>query len=246
MCKKALSILENTLGINHHSTAMILCNLAMARFQLGHLEGTYELLDWALANSEALGERHPVSNQIFYRMAMNFYQSRQYGKAEEMLRHVLGSCRQLYGTAHSYTITVMTHLALCCKMRGHLTDFGALAREAASLVEETADEALDHGMVEVLEILADVIFQLHDYARAQSLYKRAESILYSRSGAGSWQSASVCTTFANESSSNAESKIYCGPPTSKGEFAINFKSTLPNFIVGVEPGSPAQRTSRDF
>lgn len=182
MCRRALSLLEHSHGLDHQCSAVVLSNLSIARCAQGLLDGTEELQQWAVSNFKSVvGDEHPPFAQALHRMAVHLQQSGQHNRAEALFLRILESCRELYGHIHSYTITVMTNLALCYKEQGRQKDLAALSEEAALFARNIPDAELEYGMDQILESLADLRFFCRDYAAAANLYQRASVIMLTRS-----------------------------------------------------------------
>lgn len=180
MCNRALAILSQTLGSDHHFGAEVLMNLVSARVGQGIYTEIEALQHWVFSIVEGtFGVGTRLHYYIHHRVAISYHQRRQYKEAEAFYLSSLESSKVLYGENHPQTAVVMTNLAHCYF---HMCNHKAADRWseiAATVFTQIHDQTMEPAMLEVMGTLAELRFIYKDYRSAEILYKRAGELMAS-------------------------------------------------------------------
>jgi tetratricopeptide (TPR) repeat protein len=178
MCKKSLAIFEQTTGLTHRLVAPVLVNLACARQEQGLLDGVESLERWALSNLERKpAVPDPELCRIIYQIALNHHARGQYRKSESLYETSIKMHRELFGSEHPGSISIMAHLVLAYFEAGSFSRAKNQLHEAVELIQQIPDSLLAVDSIESLEILADLSCRFQEFRVADELYRRAGNLI---------------------------------------------------------------------
>ena len=138
LLKRALTIREQTLGLDHPDTATTLHNLARLYRYQGQYSQAEPLYLRALAIRErALGFDHPETAITLENLALFYMAQGQYSQAEALLNRTLAIKERVFGPNHPDTADTLDYLAQLYQDQGKYAQAEPLFLRTLTITEQT-------------------------------------------------------------------------------------------------------------
>lgn len=189
MLRRALGILERTLGTNHPNVGISLTTLATV-LQLQDRAGEAEPLHRRALDifERAFGPDHLSIAHTLNDLAGLLFMQDRYAEAEPLYQRALEICERVAGPDHPDTATELTNLALLNEVQGRAGTAVALHRRALDIRERVLGP--DHpDTAESLNHLGEAYTALGRPGEAESLQRRATTVMRAWLAQGSNQLA---------------------------------------------------------
>lgn len=171
--KRALSIREQQLGIDHTDVAANLNNLGLLYWQQGKYEEAEPLFIRALLiREQKLGEMHPDTAESLNDLALIYRNQGKYEEAELLYKRALSICERQLGGNHPHTAICLGNLALTYKHQGKYAEAEPLLQQALTIFEQQLGTQHPHTATGLVA-LADLYRGMKEYERAKPLFKQA-------------------------------------------------------------------------
>jgi len=175
LLKRALEILEKTVGSEHPNTAVSLNNLGELYKSQGQYREAEPLLRRALEISQkALGPHHPETAKILNNLAGIYRRQGLCKEAESASSRALGILEKVLGPDHPDTARSLNILAGIHIDQGAYDQAGRLSKRALAILEKVGSDQPDTAVC--LNNLAEVYRRQGQYGEAQALSTRALEI----------------------------------------------------------------------
>jgi tetratricopeptide (TPR) repeat protein len=180
--RRALALVEETLGPDHRDVAAALNNLAQLLQDTNRRAEAEPLMRRALAIDErSLGCDHPEVATDLNNLAMLFKDTNRPAEAEPLLRQALAIDEQNSGPGHPNIARDLNNLAVLLEETNRLAEAEPLVRRALAIGEETFEAS--HPTVAIrLNNLAQLLLATDRLAEAEPLMRRALAIVEQRLG----------------------------------------------------------------
>jgi CHAT domain-containing protein/Tfp pilus assembly protein PilF len=175
LLKRAIAIVEKTLGFDHPRAATSLGGLAMLYFEMGDYAKAEPLLKRTLAiDKKAMGFDHPRSITDTDNLASLYYKMGDYAKAEPLYYRSLGMREDLM-PGHPDIAISLNHVALLFSRRGNYVKAESFLKRSLAIREKAFGP--DHPEIAwSLNSLATLYRTMGDYEKAEPLLKRSLAI----------------------------------------------------------------------
>ncbi|MGH8585350.1 MAG: tetratricopeptide repeat protein, partial [Gammaproteobacteria bacterium] len=176
LMRRALEIMENSLGEQYLNVATALNNLAQLLQHTNRLQKAEPLMRRALAIDErSYGPQHPNVARDLSSLALLLQDTNRHEEAEPLKRRALAIDERSYGPEHPKVAFRLSNLALLLRDTNCLVEAEPLMRRAVDLMEKNFDE----GHPNVATALNNLALLLQDTNRikeAEPLMRRALEI----------------------------------------------------------------------
>lgn len=174
--RQALSVLHNSIGLQHPDCAILLSNLARVHIHRNNLSAAADLLQWASDILADVGCADIAIHEVLLGMAAVCYARLEFSEAELLYKSVLASFENTRSTetAPGYLIG-LAQLAVLYHRWNRSDERDAVLDTALHLLDHSDLAQSDTANVDTIETLADLSFACKKYQQAKALYARAEA-----------------------------------------------------------------------
>jgi len=180
--KRALVMLEKSLGENHPQVATALNNMAALYQATNRLSEAEPLFKRALAIDEAsFGKDYPNVATYLNNLAQLYQDTNRLSEAEPLMKRALAIWEKSLGENHPQVATALNNLAALYQATNRLSEAEPLMKRAVEILENPGGEPLPN-YAGSLNNLAELYRATNRFSEAEPLYKRALAIDEARLG----------------------------------------------------------------
>ncbi|HET8888232.1 MAG TPA: FxSxx-COOH system tetratricopeptide repeat protein [Candidatus Angelobacter sp.] len=180
--RRALVILEKTLGSDHPNTARNLNDLGVLYYEQKKYDEAEPMYRRALAIEEKmLGPEHPNTADSLNNLAVLNYEQGRYDEAEPLCLRVLTIREKTLGPEHPHTAQSLNNMAQIYRFQGRDKDSEPLHCRALEIREKKLGP-MHPDTAESMNNLAGILNRKGNHSEAEPLYRRALAILESALG----------------------------------------------------------------
>jgi tetratricopeptide (TPR) repeat protein len=182
MQRRALTILETTLGSNDAETGLALRDLSGAQYFQGHYAIAERMADRALGILEnALGSEHPKVAMLLTNLAIVHNKQGHYDRVEPLHLRALAIKERAFGPHHPENATILSNLGVFYEWQGRYDEAETVLRRSLAIRE--AALGLTHpDLATTLNNLGMIYYRQRRYDDLLPLLERALSISESALG----------------------------------------------------------------
>lgn len=182
--RQALTVMHDSVGLEHPDSAILLSNLAPVHIRRNNLTAAQDLLTWA---GDILADLGCVDDKVAYvilGMANTCAARQQFTEAELLFKAVLWGFESMHAETQSGYLFCLSQLTILYHQWNRPAQRDEVLDTALNLLGARASTSSDFDNLEVIGILADLSFTCEQYEQAQALYKRAVAAMSIKDNSG--------------------------------------------------------------
>ncbi|MBY0548890.1 MAG: tetratricopeptide repeat protein [Candidatus Obscuribacterales bacterium] len=175
--RQALTVMHESVGLEHPDSAILLSNLAHVHIRRNNLTAAQDLLTWA---GDILADLGCVDDKVAYAilgMANTCAARQQFTEAELLFKAVLRAFERMHAETQIGYLFCLSQLTILYHQWNRPAQRDEVLDTALNLLGSRSATSSDFDNLEVIGILADLSFTCEQYEQAQALYKRADAAM---------------------------------------------------------------------
>lgn len=173
--KQALEVFAETLGKDHAAYVEVQTNLGGLLLKMNRLDEARPHLERVLAYTMQEGDEHPNYAAAAGNLGLLFVYTKDYGRAEPLLRQSMENYKKLYGDSHITHAASMQRLGRLYLARADYQQAEICMRKALSICDKRVSPQ-DPFLAECLENCAEILEATNRQAEAVRMRSNADSI----------------------------------------------------------------------